>query len=175
MTGFDLTVCRGGFPNAWDMANARYSMALPHPPTTDAAAPSSKSDLGRQRNLVGRKSSGRQSVYKEWECVRKERWKWPLREIWEERGGRIPVRSRTPEVWKGGGLFTLHSILPFYCTSLLYNHFHQLSQKPFVISLSHGIKERRRSLDVNSKKVMCFRFLVSELLCIFRELVSSST
>ena len=51
MIWFGLTECRGGFPDAWDMANATYSMALPHPPTNDAAAPSSKSDFGRQRNL----------------------------------------------------------------------------------------------------------------------------
>ena len=42
---------RGELFGCWEMANATYSMALPHPPTTDAAAPSSKSDFGRQRNL----------------------------------------------------------------------------------------------------------------------------
>ena len=51
MTWIGLIECKGGFPDAWDMAKATYSMALPHPPTTDAAAPSSKSDFGRQRNL----------------------------------------------------------------------------------------------------------------------------
>ena len=41
------------------------------------------------------------------------------REILDERE-RIPVRSRTPEVWKGGALLTLLNIpiAHLYCTSL---------------------------------------------------------
>ena len=105
VTGFGLIECRVGFPDAWDMASATYSMALPHPPTNDAAAPSSKSDFGgRQRNLLGRKLSGRPSLTRVYYervriCEKVEM------EVNLKRDGKRG-RSGTPEVWKGGALNT---------------------------------------------------------------------
>ena len=73
---------------------------------------------------------------------------------------RIPVRSRTPEVWKGGALFALHSILQFCCTSICYTII--FISFPKNLLSSHGRMERRRSLDVNSKCASDL-ILVSEL------------